>query len=140
MTLTLDGNLSFDDINLYYTPNPDDSSAGSILYPLNDLEPGKHTLELTVWDNAGNSSRSAIDFQAAVGINPTIYEISTDCSPARTYVNFTVATDRALSALECTIDVFDLGGKKVWSGSSDGMTDSQSSVSMGWNLRDSGGT
>lgn len=139
MTLTLDGRTYFDDINLYYTSDPDDSSAGSILYPLSDLEPGSHTLELTVWDNAGNSSRATIDFQAAIGVNPTIYEISTDCSPATTSVVFTVTTDRALSALGCEIEVFDLSGRRVWNSSADGFTDSQSDIRVGWDLRDNGG-
>lgn len=139
MTLALDGTTYFDDINLYYSADPDDSTRGSILYPMSDLEPGAHTLELIVWDNAGNSSRAQLDFQTAVGVNPVIYEVSADCSPATTYVNFTVTTDRALSALGCEIEVFDLGGKRVWNSSSDGMTDSESSIKIGWDLKDNGG-
>ncbi|MBD5203462.1 MAG: type IX secretion system sortase PorU [Bacteroidales bacterium] len=139
MTLTLDGRTYFDDINLYFSSDPDDSSKGSILYPLSDLEPGAHTLELTVWDNAGNSSRSTIDFQAAVGVNPTIYDVTTDCSPARTSVVFTVTTDRALSSLGCEMEVFDLSGRRVWNTNADGFTDSHSDIRIDWDLRDNSG-
>lgn len=139
MSLTLDGKKSYEDINQYYLSDPDDSGSGSVTYPLSDLEPGEHKLELTVWDNAGNSSRRALGFQVAVGVNPTIYEISTDCNPARTSVVFTVTTDRSLSALDCIIDVFDLGGRKVWSSKAGGSTDSNSNITLGWDLRDGSG-
>ncbi len=140
MTLALDGRTYFDDINLYYSSDPDDSSAGSIVYPLSDIEPGAHTLELTVWDNAGNSSKASIDFQAAIGVNPTIYDVTTDCSPAHTSVVFTVTTDRALSALGCELEVFDLSGRRVWNSSADAVTDTQSDIRMTWDLRDNGGS
>ena len=140
LSLTLDGTRHFDDVNQYFTPNIEREGSGSIAYPLNGLEAGEHTLTLTVWDNANNSSSAEITFQVAVGVNPTIYDLRTDCSPARTSVVFTVSADRPLQDLSrCTIDVLDLNGRTVWSSRADAATGTGSDINIGWNLTDNSG-
>ncbi len=139
MTLQLDGKTYFNDVNNYYTPDADDSTAGSILYPLSDLEPGRHTLRLTVWDNASNSSTASIDFEVAVAKTPEIYSLTTDVNPARDHVNFMLKTDRPKSRVECRVEVFDLNGRRVWSSESQTATDSSAGLTIGWNLCDGAG-
>lgn len=140
LSLTLDGTRHFDDVNQYFTPDIEREGSGSIAYPLNGLEAGEHTLTLTVWDNANNSSSAEITFQVAVGVNPTIYDLRTDCSPARTSVVFTVSADRPLGDLSrCTIDVLDLNGRTVWSSRADSATGTGSDINIGWNLTDNSG-
>lgn len=139
LSLILDGKTHYEDVNQYYMADHENEGQGMITYPLSDLEAGHHTLELCVWDNANNSSRATINFQVAVGVAPTIYDVCTDCNPARTSVVFTVSTDRAMSRLGCTLDVFDLNGAKVWTSTSDGATDNESNISFGWDLKDKSG-
>ncbi len=139
MMLTLDDNTYFNDINLYYSPNADDVTGGSIAYPLSEISPGKHTLKLTVWDNAKNSSTSTIDFEVAVAKTPEIYALTTDVNPAKDHVNFTLSTDRPKAKVDCRIEVFDLNGRKVWASESTVSTDLLAGITVPWNLCDASG-
>lgn len=139
MTLQLDGKIYYNDVNNYYTPDPEDVTAGSILYPLSDLAPGRHTLTLTVWDNARNSSTASIDFEVAVAKAPEIYSLKTDVNPARDHVNFILATDRPKSKVDCCVEVFDLNGRRVWISESRTSTDSSAGLTIGWDLTDGAG-
>lgn len=139
ITLTLDDKTAFDDVSQYFLADLDEEGKGSVTYPLNDLEPGMHSLRLTVWDNANNSSSATTSFQVGIGMAPSIYDISTDVNPARSSVTFTVSTGSPLSNLEFTIDVFDLSGRKVWSFSESANTGIESTMSATWDLNDKAG-
>lgn len=139
ITLVLDNDKVFTDVGQYYTADSFDITAGSIVYPMSELGPGEHKLKLTVWDNANNSSSRELTFNVSVSKQPEIFHIGTDVNPARTSVVFTVSTDRALSSLGCTFEVFDLQGRCVWSGESDAGTDFDSSISMQWDLKGNDG-
>lgn len=134
ITLTLDDRTYFDDVNTYYTPDTEDFTAGSILYPLPELEAGEHTLRLTVWDNANNSASADISFNVAAAKRPEIYDLSTDVNPARDNVTFTLSTDRPMASVECTVEVFDLNGRRVWSSNRTTSTDMLASISVQWDL------
>ncbi len=49
MSLTLDGARTFADVDSYFESDPETPGAGVIAYPLSDVAPGSHSLELTVW-------------------------------------------------------------------------------------------
>ncbi len=139
MALSLDGKRYLDNLESYYEPDASDVTSGHIAYPLSDLDAGSHTLDLIVWDNANNSSTARIEFSIDVAAAPGIADISTDVNPARTSVVFNVTTDRALEALECVIEVFDLSGALVWSNSSSNTTGTDASIKFGWDLKDKSG-
>lgn len=139
MSIALDGKVFYDDVVLHYSPSGDDPTAGSIVYPLSDIQPGEHTLTFTVWDNANNSSSSSLSFNVAAGWLPEISTLSTDVNPASTSVNFIIATDGALGTMDCKVDVYDLGGKLVWSGTAPSMTAGGTRVTLGWDLCDFSG-
>ena len=137
--LTLDGKKVFNDLNIYFTADPSREGAGSICYPLADLEPGKHTLALSVWDNANNSATSKLEFNVGAAVDPVITDLSTNVNPASTSVVFAVTIDRPNSNVECNIEVFDLSGRNVWKADSQLTTDMQSSLSVSWDLKDKNG-
>lgn len=139
MSLTLDGSKTFADIDGYFESDPETPGAGVIAYPLSDITPGNHSLELTVWDNANNSSKAQIDFQVAAASDPVIYDIYTDCNPASTSVVFTIEVDRPNTVLGTSIGVYDLNGKKMWGDESSTSTDASSRISKQWDLKDSSG-
>ena len=113
--------------------------AGSVCYPLEDIEPGKHTLTLSVWDNANNSSTRKIEFNVGAAVDPVITDLSTNVNPASTSVVFAVTIDRPNSNVDCNIEVFDLSGRTVWKSNSNATTDMQSSLSISWDLKDASG-
>ena len=137
--LMLDGKKVYNDLNNYYTSDMDREGAGAICYPLNDLEPGKHTLTLTVWDNANNSTSATIEFNVAAALDPVISDLSTNVNPASTSVIFNVTIDRPNTNVSCVIEVFDLGGRSVWTSARNASTDMNSVLSTSWDLRDSSG-
>lgn len=134
MTLTLDGRTYFSDVNTYYSPDPDDFTAGNIAYPLPELEPGDHKLTLTVWDNANNSASADLKFTVAASKTPEIYDLRTNVNPAREDVTFTLSTDRPMAQVECRIEVFDLNGRRVWQSERKGSTDITANISVNWDL------
>lgn len=140
ITLRLDTSRYFDDVTSYYTPDPDDNTAGSVAYPMPELEAGEHTLSLTVWDNANNFSTRSITFNVGVAKQPEIYTLNTDVNPAVDRVSFLLSTDRPMAKVECKVEVFDLNGRTVWRSTDNTQTDVAASLSIPWNLCDSGGS
>lgn len=134
ITLTLDGRTYFSDVNSYYTPDPEDFTAGNIAYPLPELEPGEHTLRLTVWDNANNSASADLTFTVAASKQPEIYDLRTNVNPAREDVIFTLSTDRPMAKLDCMIEVFDLNGRRIWTSTRTASTDMEAAISVSWDL------
>lgn len=139
MNLCLDGKKVYSDVNVYFTPDPEREGAGAVCYPLEDIEPGKHTLTFSVWDNANNSASRTIEFNVGAALDPVIADLSTNVNPASTSVVFNVTIDRPNSKVDCLIEVFDLLGRPVWQSRSNVTTDMQSSLSASWDLRDSSG-
>ena len=88
MTLVLDGKESISGVADYYVPYPDDSRGGNISYLMPRVEPGEHTLDLIVWDNAGNSSKASLNFVVGARETTVIYDLTTDRNPASSSVVF----------------------------------------------------
>lgn len=138
MKIELDDGIYFNDVAIYFSPDESDPSAGEISYPLENLKPGKHTLTFTVWDNANNSSSASLSFKIEAGWLPIISELRTDVNPASSNVNFIISSDSFDGVENCEIEVFDLSGRKVWSGETVSAGRS-SDISIGWNLEDFNG-
>ncbi len=139
LTISIDGTKHYDDANLYYSQDCETFEKGTLKYPLKDIEPGEHTVTLTAWDNANNSSSATLGFCVKADWQPSISNLTTDVNPATTSVVFTVDVDEAPGNSPCVIEVFDLGGKMVWRGTSNGFSDNTNSFSQRWNLRDNTG-
>ncbi len=139
ITLCLDGKTYFDDIANYYSPEQNDIYSGSISYPLSDVEVGDHTLTISVWDNVGNNTEATIDFTLSAGPKPYINDVTTDCNPASSSVTFSIMHDRVQEDSEATVDVYDLSGRKVWSGAFSGTPDYTYGSNVTWNLTDGSG-
>lgn len=139
ITLTLDGKTFYNDVSAYYTPDVSREGAGSIAYPLSDLEAGSHTLELSVWDNANNSSRASLEFNVGANADPVISGLGTDVNPASTSVVFEVTMGHINSLSSLTLEVFDLAGRKVWSQSLTSPGASRNVFNASWNLCDTSG-
>lgn len=139
MILDIDGKIFYDDLSQYYEPDLTDITGGSLSYPISDLEAGNHTLRFTVWDNAGNSSISELDFSLSAIWKPAIQVLATDVNPASNEVTFIVATNGVTDAQTCEIDVYDLNGRRVWSAPVEGSLSGETQMKLGWNLNDFSG-
>ena len=141
MTLLLDESTYYTDVSTYYTPSisDDTSMGGTIYYPLEDLDEGEHTLRLKVWDNFGNSADKTISFYVVTGLKPTIYDLYTTSSPAKTEANFYLKHDRPDATITVTLSIFNLLGQEIWSTTETGRSDMFTSFPITWDLTDSGG-
>lgn len=139
MTISLDGKKWYDDVNLYYDPDTETYERGAISYPLSGIEPGDHSLTLTVWDTANNSASATLSFSVRADWSPSISTLTTDVNPASTSVVFSVGVDGSLGTMPCLLEVFDLGGKRVWHTEASGFSESVNSLNQRWDLRDTNG-
>ncbi|NJN43091.1 MAG: type IX secretion system sortase PorU [Flammeovirgaceae bacterium] len=64
MTLILDDTLTFT-INDYYVAEADNFRKGELTYPLENLEPGMHTITVNAWDVYNNQGTARIQFQVS---------------------------------------------------------------------------
>ncbi|MCM1448899.1 MAG: type IX secretion system sortase PorU [Clostridiales bacterium] len=138
MLLTVDGR-SYTDIPLYYTPYSDGRNGGTLVYQLDELTPGDHSLRLRVWDTAGNSASRTIDFSVSPDIAPKLYDIYADANPASVETNFYITHDRPDALITVNIEVFNMLGRRLWSTSVKGMSDTLRSFPVKWNLCDEAG-
>ena len=140
MTLTLDGNITYNNLTDYFTPRAMvGGTSGTLSYALSDLAEGPHTLKLRVWDVYNNSSERTVNFTVARGLKPEIYEVYTTANPARYQTTFYVKHNRPDAILTIGIEVYDLMGRLVWSSSQSGMSESYTSFPVTWDLRDRAG-
>lgn len=139
MTLKLDGNKSFSDVSLYYTPSADGTPSGTVAYPLDELSPGAHSLTFRVWDTSGNSASRTIDFFVERGAMPKVFDVFTDVNPATTEANFFVDHNRPDATLTVTIEVFNMLGRRIWTSTVTDRSDMFLSAPVRWNLCDMGG-
>lgn len=139
MTLTLDGKTHLTDVATYYTPTPDDPTSGSVSYLMPQIDPGQHTLDFTVWDNAGNSSTRSISFTVGAHASTVIYGLTTDRNPATTSVTFSLTAEQPEPGTECRLDVYDLSGRKVWTYATNINSAADANINVTWNLQDGAG-
>lgn len=138
MLLTIDGR-SLTDAPLYYTPYSDGTAGGTLVYQLDELAPGNHTLRFRVWDTSGNSATDTIEFIAAADVTPRLYDMYADANPASTNTNFYLTHDRPDALITVNIEVFNMLGRPVWSTSINGMSETLRSFPVQWDLTDNSG-
>lgn len=139
MTLTIDDYNTRTDVAAYYTPSSDGTASGIISYPLSGLSAGTHTLKLRIFDTSGNHADASVEFLVDEKLAPQIFDVYTDATVARDRANFYVRHDRPESFVEVQIEVFDILGRPVWTGSSRSMCDGSLTAPVTWDLRDSAG-
>lgn len=139
MTLRIDNNLNFTDLSSSFTPDADGKPAGEIAYQIPALSTGPHTATLKVWDVVGNSTSASFDFFVDPQAAPKIFEVYSDANPATTEANFYIIHNRPEAMLTVRIDIYNIGGRLVWSSAVKGRADMFASSPVHWDLTDSTG-
>lgn len=104
-------------LNSAFTPVVGDYKRGTIMMPLNTLEPGEHTLLLRAWDLYNNSSVVQINFFVDPTIAVDFSELKVNPSPvvSGSPAIFELSHNRPKNELEVTIEVFNYQGLLLWS-------------------------
>lgn len=110
--LVLDGTTEMNNALSYLSPAPDGEM--KLAYPLSNLSDGRHSLTLTVSDNAGNITEQTVNFTViSTDLNASLVIAE---SPVRELMSFEVVDGGLLSeTAELTLIVRDMEGHTVYS-------------------------
>jgi len=100
-------------LNDFYEGDLNTYKSGSVAYPLFDLTPGKHTMELKVWDALNNSSIASIEFYVAGENEIVLDNFYSYPNPFTNETTLFFEHNQAGQELQMDYYIFDLSGKLV---------------------------
>lgn len=100
-------------LNQFYEADLDTYQRGKISYPLYDLQPGKHSISLKVWDINNNSSDARIDFTVVRNDLVTISHVLNYPNPFTTHTEFFFEHNQIDVSLKVQIQIMTITGKLV---------------------------
>ena len=136
ITAVIDGgNSNIYVLNDYYESDIDSYTSGKIVYPVNDLEPGRHSLTLKVWDVVNNSSEETIEF--IITSDFRIEEVICYPNPVSEYAYFSFVHNLPDEQFSASIEIFDRSGKRIGFIEKQIPSDGTESVPVRWEPADS---
>ncbi len=100
-------------LNDYYESDLNSYSRGSVRYPLEDLEPGTHTMSVKVWDVYNNSSMDYTEFLVAESAVLALDHVLNYPNPFTTKTEFFFEHNKPCDQLDVQIQVFTVSGKLI---------------------------
>lgn len=139
LQLTIDGDMAKTyTLNDYFSFDFGSYQSGTVGFQIPTLDEGSHTLTFRAWDIYNNSSTSTLNF--VVGNSaPKLFEVEGTTYPASTSTSFRIIHDRIGSAMDITIDIYDMAGRKLW-GKRQHETPSSNTITVDWDLITAGGS
>ena len=139
MQMTIDGDMAKTyTLNDYFNFDFGSYQSGMLGFQIPTLEEGGHTLTFRAWDIYNNSSTATLNF--VVGNSaPKLFEVESTTNPASTTTSFRIIHDRIGCAMDLSIDIYDMAGRKLWS-KSQHETPTSNTISIDWDLTAAGGS
>lgn len=110
LRLVLDGTTELQNVLSHMTPAADNGM--SLVYPLSNLADGRHSLSLTVSDNAGNTATETINFTV---ISTTLdASLVIEDNPAREMMTYSITDTSIPEQAELTLVIRDMSGNTVY--------------------------
>ncbi len=100
-------------INKYYEANSGTYKKGMITYPLDGLDPGKHTLTFSASDTYNNRNTATVEFVVTDGTEIQIEEFYNYPNPFSETTTLQFTHSRPGEDLETFLTIYDLAGKHV---------------------------
>lgn len=97
-------------LNDFYSADLDSYQSGAIRFPLSDLEEGKHTLVLKLFDTYNNSTTKTIDFFVSGDAKSAISDVISYPNPIRERTTFVISHNRIGENLGVRVEIFSLNG------------------------------
>ncbi len=130
ITLTLNDGEPIN-LNDFYQANLDTYQSGTVLYPLQNLEPGKYSATLKIWDTYNNSNEKRVEFYVSDQPVIRLYNVMNYPNPIEIGKNsettFTFEHDRQGEELIIDLNIYDMMGSIKFSADLT-IDDSQSKV------------
>jgi hypothetical protein len=139
LQLIIDGEMSKTySLNDYFQYDFGSYTSGKVGFSIPALDYGKHHLLFRAWDVMNNSSTAELDFNVVKGAEPVFSEVYCSPNPATTKTTFHIIHDRANSAMDVVLDIYDISGRQLWSHKESG-TYSGNTLTIDWDLCTDGG-
>ncbi|MAX78878.1 MAG: hypothetical protein CL843_01720 [Crocinitomicaceae bacterium] len=100
-------------LNDYYESDLDSYKSGTIQYPLSDLDQGKYTLQLRVWDVYNNSAEAYTEFIVANSSDLAIEHLLNYPNPFTTNTSFYFEHNAPGQNLDVRVEIYTVSGKLV---------------------------
>ena len=114
ITAILDANTPHEVVlNDYYQADLNKYQSGKILYQLQNLPNGNHTLNLKAWDVLDNSSATSTDFVVATNTTMALTHVLNYPNPFTTATKFFVEHNQACDVLNVEVQIYTITGKVV---------------------------
>jgi len=98
-------------LNDYYEASLDDYTKGWLIYRMQNLTPGRHTLQIKAWDTHNNPGEASVDFVVSDGHAIRLESLECYPNPARESATLFFTHTRAGDDLEAIVYFYDLTGQ-----------------------------
>ncbi len=112
LTVILDGDQSFE-VGEFYLADKDNFTKGTITFPLENLEPGKHAIELKAWDVYNNPSSANVSFIVTKDTQLEIEQLLNYPNPFSDFTSIQFAHNRVGDDLEVFASIINMAGESV---------------------------
>jgi len=126
-------------LNDFFESDLNDFRRGKVIYPLQNLEPGVHSLTLRAWDVFNNSSEAIIVFEVLNANKLVMKNMYNYPNPATNQTWFTFEHNRPGELLEVSVHIFGLDGRMVGNIEKTIEPGGFTSAPMEWDLHDTNG-
>ncbi len=114
LTAVLDGNTAESFLlNDFYEAALDDYTSGQVRFPLFNISPGKHIIEVKAWDVSNNSGVGSIEFFVAESGKIALNQVLNYPNPFTTNTSFQFEHNMNGNELDVQVQVFTVSGKLV---------------------------
>jgi hypothetical protein len=123
-------------LNDYYEADLDSYQKGSIAYPFNKLEEGRHTLRLRVWDVYNNASEAYTEFVVANSAELALKHVLNWPNPFTTHTEFHFEHNQPGAWLDVQVQIFTISGKLIKTMNTNMRSNGFKSEAIAWDGRD----
>ncbi|MEN7549650.1 type IX secretion system sortase PorU [Rapidithrix thailandica] len=100
-------------LNEHYEGAVDNYQKGKVVFPLENLRSGEHTLRVKAWDTHNNSVEKSIVFKVTDNFSLTVKDLLTVPNPMVTGTKFTFTHTYTGRNVKTLIDIYSVEGKPV---------------------------
>lgn len=123
-------------LNDYFESDVDSYQSGKIRYPFDELEEGRHTLKLQVWDVNNNPGDASTEFVVANDQKFALDHVLNYPNPFTTNTDFYFEHNKPGLSLQVRIEIFTVSGKLVKSIEGNFVNDGFRIGPINWNGKD----
>ncbi|MCL1850868.1 MAG: type IX secretion system sortase PorU [Bacteroidetes bacterium] len=123
-------------LNDYYLADQDSYNSGTVLYPLQKLAPGMHTLKVRAWDICNNPAEASIDFVVKTDDKLILDHVLNYPNPFTTKTSFFFEHNQPAETFDILIHIFTVSGKLVKTLQSTQKLEGNRSDPIEWDGRD----